>query len=57
MSWLRHEQRPIEIRDLFIGAICIENNAPLITRNVSQFEKMKNLKNVKGNDSTSLNFI
>jgi predicted nucleic acid-binding protein len=35
MSGLRHEQKPIEIRDLFIGAIGIENNAPLITRNVS----------------------
>ena len=57
MSELRREQKQIEIRDLFIGAICIENNAPLITRNVSHFERMKNLKNVKGNDSTSSNFL
>jgi predicted nucleic acid-binding protein len=57
MSELRHERKPIEIRDLFICAICIENNAPLITRNVSHFERMKNLKNVKGNDSTSSNFL
>ena len=48
MSELRREQKPIEIRDLFIGAICIENELPLLTRNVFHFERMKNLIIVKG---------
>jgi len=50
MSELRREQRPIEIRDLFIGAICIENDVPLLTRNISHYERMKKLKIVsRGN--------
>lgn len=48
MSKLRREQKSLEIRDLFIGAICIENNVPLITRNISHFERLKNLKIVEG---------
>ena len=48
MSKLRREQKSLEIRDLFIGAIRIENNVPLITRNISHFERLKNLKIVEG---------
>lgn len=44
MSELRRDQKPIEIRDLFIGAICIGNNVPLSTRNISHFKRIKELK-------------
>ncbi len=44
MSELRREQKPIEIRDLFIGAIRIEKDVLLLTRNISHYERMKKLK-------------
>ena len=44
MAELRAGQKIIEIRDLFIGAICIENDIPLLTRNISHFERIKGLK-------------
>lgn len=47
MAELRREQKLIEIRDLFIGAICIENDIPLLTGNISHFERVKKLEIVK----------
>ncbi|MCK4732729.1 MAG: type II toxin-antitoxin system VapC family toxin [Methanophagales archaeon] len=44
MAELRADQKLIEIRDLFIGAICIENDIPLLTRNISHFERIKGLR-------------
>ena len=32
MAELRADQKLIEIRDLFIGAICIENDIPLLIK-------------------------
>jgi len=47
MAELRREQKLIEIRDIFIGAICIENDIPLLTGNISHFERVKGLEIVK----------
>ena len=44
---LRRQQNLIDIRDLFIGAICIENGIPLLTRNIAHFERIKGLKIIK----------
>ncbi|MCK4476620.1 MAG: type II toxin-antitoxin system VapC family toxin [Methanophagales archaeon] len=44
MAELRREQKLIEIRDLFIGAECIENNTLLLTRNITHFERLRELK-------------
>lgn len=47
ISELRRKQSLIDIRDLFIGAICIENGIPLLTRNIAHFERLKGLKIIK----------
>ena len=47
MAELRRKQNLIDIRDLFIGSICIENDVPLLTQNISHFERIKGLEIVK----------
>lgn len=34
----------IGLKDVFIGAICLANNCPLVTRNVKHFSRVKDLK-------------
>ena len=40
---------PLEIRDLFIAASAIMHGIPLITRNISHFKRVPNLKAVTPN--------
>ena len=47
MAELRRKQNLIDIRDLFIGAVCIENDIPLLTQNITHFERIKGLEIVK----------
>jgi tRNA(fMet)-specific endonuclease VapC len=47
ISELRRKQSLIDIRDLFIGAICIESGIPLLTRNIAHFERIKGFENCK----------
>lgn len=41
---LRHQGKPIEIRDLFIASIAIVNNCTLATLNRKHFKNIKGLK-------------
>lgn len=43
ISELRRKQKIIDVRDLFIGAICVEKDIPLLTRNISHFKRIKGL--------------
>jgi tRNA(fMet)-specific endonuclease VapC len=40
---LRRRGCEIDTRDLFIAAICVSNNLPLLTNNKKHFEKLKDL--------------
>lgn len=44
ISDLRKRQSIIDVRDLFIGAVCIENEISLLTQNVSHFKRIRGLK-------------
>lgn len=41
---LERKGNPVDIRDLFIGSICLVNSFKLLTRNKKHFEKLKGLK-------------
>ena len=38
---LKEKGQIVEIRDIFIGSVCIENNLELLTNNKKHFERMK----------------
>lgn len=38
---LEQKGKSLDTRDIFIGAICIENNAPLLTNNKKHFERLE----------------
>ncbi|MGH2954350.1 MAG: type II toxin-antitoxin system VapC family toxin [Solirubrobacterales bacterium] len=41
---LREHGQPIDIRDAMQAGICVEAGAPLVTRNVSHFERVPGLR-------------
>lgn len=41
---LERKGNPIDLRDLFIGSICLTNSFKLLTRNKKHFEKIKGLR-------------
>lgn len=50
---LRKAGKGIEMRDLFNAAICIAHGVPILTRNISHYERIKELQIVSGKDAAT----
>lgn len=48
---LRRAGKEIEMRDLFNAAICISHNVPILTRNISHYERIKELQIISVGDA------